>query len=141
MNYTLRAVSAYPLIVMATESLPKSSRNIITRQGIQIVDVDHLVPAAGQHPGFDASFSRFNDIWTKLRVFGLTQFERVILIDSDMIFCRGMDELFDMPLPGRDWIAAAPACVCNPFQIADYPADWYVSIPECLVICAHRTDQ
>jgi hypothetical protein len=58
-------------------------------------------------------------------VFGLEQFERVILIDADMIFLRGMDELFDLELKDG-WIGAAPACVCNPFKIADYPTDWYV---------------
>ena len=124
MNYTLRRVSNYPLVVMVTDALPASSRKIIEAQGMEIVDVDHLVPAAGQHAGFNPQFARFNDAWTKLRVFGLTQYERVIMIDSDMIFTRGMDDIFDLDLPAEDWIAAAPACVCNPFKIAHYPADW-----------------
>jgi len=108
---------------MATDGLPASSRKIIEAQGMEIVDVDHLVPAAGQHGGFDPKFARFNDAWTKLRVFGLTQYERVVMIDSDMIYTRGMDEIFDLEIP-EDWIAAAPACVCNPFKIAHYPVDW-----------------
>lgn len=37
-----------------------------------------------------------------------------------------MDEIFDMPLPGLDWIAAVPACICNPFKVKNYPKDWYV---------------
>jgi alpha-N-acetylglucosamine transferase len=110
---------------MATENLPLWSREVLTKMGLEIIDIPHLAPAAGQHAGFEGGhFARFDDTWTKLRVFGLTQYERLILIDSDMIFLRGMDELFDMELPGRDWIAAAPACTCNPFKIADYPKDW-----------------
>jgi alpha-N-acetylglucosamine transferase len=123
---TMESVSDYPLIIMATDSLPQWARNALTKRGLRIIDVPHLSPAAGQHSGFDPSFVRFNDAWTKLRIFGLTEFERLILIDSDMVFLRGMDELFDYELPGKDWIAAAPACVCNPFQIAHYPEDWYV---------------
>lgn len=122
-HHTLRAVSAYPLVVLATDTLPSSSRAIINNAGMEIIDVPHLSPAAGQHQGFDPSFARFNDAWTKLAVFGLEQYERVILIDADMIFLRGMDDLFEMELQDG-WIAAAPACVCNPFKIADYPADW-----------------
>ena len=117
--------------MLATDTLPQSSREIIQDAGMDIIDVPHLAPAAGQHAGFDPSFARFNDAWTKLAVFGLEQFDRVILIDADMIFLRGMDELFDMELQDG-WIGAAPACTCNPFKIADYPADWYVHLVHCL---------
>ena len=123
---------------MATDSLPQWARNALTKRGLRILDVPHLSPASGQHSGFDPSFVRFNDAWTKLRIFGLTEFERLILIDSDMVFTRGMDELFDYKLPGDDWIAAAPACVCNPFEIAHYPEDWYVSTCCSKIMMADR---
>jgi alpha-N-acetylglucosamine transferase len=121
---TLKAVSKYPLIVMATDTLPAASRRLIKDAGLTIVDIPHLSPATGQHAGFDPTFVRLNDAWTKLQVFGLTQYERLILIDADMIFLRPMDELFDLELPGDDWIGAAPACICNPLKIAHYPSDW-----------------
>ncbi|OCF73611.1 galactinol synthase [Kwoniella mangroviensis CBS 8886] len=127
LHRTLISVSSYPLIVMTTSSLSQSSRETITSSGIEIIEVEHLSPSSDQHSGFDPSFSRFNDAWTKIRVFGLEQFERIILIDSDMIFLRGMDELFDLELPGDDWIAASPACVCNPFKLKHYPEDWIPS--------------
>lgn len=112
---------------MATDSLQQSSREVLKHAGLEIVDVEHLTPASGQHNGFDPTFVRLNDAWTKLRVFGLTQYDRIVLIDSDMIFLRGMDEIFDLELPGHDWIAAAPACICNPLKIAHYPEDWQVA--------------
>jgi alpha-N-acetylglucosamine transferase len=116
---------------MVTDTLPESSRRVIRAAGLTMIDVPHLTPAAGRHPGFDPSFVRLNDAWTKLRVFGLTQYDRLILIDSDMIFLRAMDELFDLQLPGKDWIGAAPACVCNPFKLAHYPEDWYAFAQLC----------
>jgi len=121
---TLRAVSSYPLVVIATDTLPELSRRAISDAGLDIIDISHLSPAAGQHPGFDPTFSRLDEAWTKLRIFSLSQYERIILIDSDMIFLRQMDELFDLELPGPDWIAAVPACVCNPLNISHYPPDW-----------------
>ena len=30
-----------------------------------------------------------------------------------MLIFKNMDELFELPLPGKDWIAANHACVCN----------------------------
>ncbi|WWC58394.1 uncharacterized protein I303_100934 [Kwoniella dejecticola CBS 10117] len=124
LHRTLTSVSSYPLVVMTTPSLSLQSREIIEYAGIEIIEVPHLSPSAAQHTGFDPSFVRFNDAWTKIRVFGLDQFERIILIDSDMIFLRSMDELFDLELPGDDWIGAAPACICNPFKLKHYPDDW-----------------
>ncbi|WVQ97137.1 hypothetical protein IAU59_004247 [Kwoniella sp. CBS 9459] len=124
LNRTLVSVSSYPLIAMTTSSLSASARDLITSSSIPILEVNHLMPSQGQHGGFDPSFSRFDDTWTKLQVFGLDQFETLIMIDSDMIFLKDMDELFDLELPGKDWIAAAPACVCNPLKLAHYPKDW-----------------
>lgn len=124
LHRTLFAVSKYPLIVMATKTLPDFSRHIIVQAGLTIVEVGHLTPAPGQHSGFDVAFERFHDTWTKLQAFGLIDYDRVILIDSDMLFLRAMDELFDIEFPDPSWICAAPACVCNPFKIADYPKDW-----------------
>lgn len=46
-----------------------------------------------------------------------------MLIDSDMIIRKNMDELFDIGLE-RDWIAAAHVCACNPRKFAHYPRDW-----------------
>ena len=52
-----------------------------------------------------------------------TATQRIVLLDSDMIVMRNMDELMDLALPS-DWIAAAHACACNPRKLAHYPPDW-----------------
>jgi len=56
----------------------------------------------------------------------LIEYDRVVLLDSDIIVMRNMDDIFDTELPDG-WIAAAHACACNPRKIPHYPADW---IPE-----------
>ena len=65
----------------------------------------------------------------KLQPFSLTEYERVVQLDSDMLVRQNMDELMDLPLDiGGDRVfAAAHACVCNPRGLAHYPADW---VPE-----------
>ncbi|MCP5916172.1 glycosyltransferase family 8 protein, partial [Klebsiella pneumoniae] len=72
------------------------------------------------HADGSLAFERFQNVWTKLRAFELYEYERVVMIDSDMLMCHNMDELFDRPLE-RGMIAAALACTCNPKQIPTYP--------------------
>jgi len=49
--------------------------------------------------------------------------QRTVLLDSDMIVRKNMDELLEMEL-SKDTIAAAHACACNPRKIPHYPKDW-----------------
>ncbi|CAE6476571.1 unnamed protein product [Rhizoctonia solani] len=120
----------YPMVAMvnplrddSTERLPQEYRNILTSVGIVLREVDYLIPQSGGYRGVEA---RFIDTWSKLRVFGLSEYERVVLIDSDMLVRKNMDELFDLPLE-NGWIAASHACTCNPMRIPHYPPSW---IPE-----------
>lgn len=47
---------------------------------------------------------RFQETWTKLGVFGLWsddgEFDRVVLLDGDMLVCGGVDELMGVELDG-----------------------------------------
>lgn len=117
--------SRYPLVVMVTPPVPQETRQVLRERGMILADVESLLPRAGVH-NVAAHDIRFQDTWTKLRAFGLTEYDRVVLLDSDMIVMRNMDELFDLDL-ASDQIAAVHACACNPRKLPHYPADW---IPE-----------
>ncbi|KAG8219910.1 glycosyltransferase family 8 protein [Butyriboletus roseoflavus] len=123
LEYTLRSVgSEYPLVVMATPALPPEARDILARRRITVIDIKSLHPLAGLHT-LAARDARFADTWTKLRAFELTAYDRIVLLDADMIVMRKMDELMHLQL-GGDEIAAAHACACNPRKLKHYPADW-----------------
>lgn len=87
---------------------------------------------------------RFYDCWSKLAPFGLTEYERVVQLDSDMLVLRNMDELMDLELDapelggkGKRVFAASHACVCNPLKKAHYPKEW---VPEaCAFTSQHGT--
>ncbi|KAF8640458.1 hypothetical protein AX17_000122 [Amanita inopinata Kibby_2008] len=129
-DYGLRAVkSKYPLVAMVTSSLPEDARIVLQRRGIVVREVETLKPQAVAHQ-LHPHDARFEDTWTKLRGFELEEYERVVLLDCDMLVRKNMDELFEIELP-EDEIAAAHVCACNPRKLAHYPADW---IPEN---CAH----
>jgi len=132
LELTLRSVnSRYPLVVMVTPALPQEARDVLNRKGIAMVEVNRLMPEERVHK-LAPHDARFHDTWTKLRGFEMVDYGRIVLLDSDMIVMRNMDELMDLSLP-KDWIAAAHVCACNPRKFPHYPADW---IPEN---CAHTS--
>ncbi|KAH7931120.1 glycosyltransferase family 8 protein [Leucogyrophana mollusca] len=123
LDYTLRAVaSRYPLLVMVTPSLPQEAKDVLNRKGISMKEVSSLQPPEGLH-NLSSHDARFTDTWTKLRSFGLAEYDRIVLLDADMIVMRNMDELMDLDLP-KNWIAAAHVCACNPRKLKHYPPDW-----------------
>ncbi|GEM08222.1 glycosyl transferase [Rhodotorula toruloides] len=69
---------------------------------------------------------RFKHTWSKLQAFAFDDYERVVLLDCDMVVFSNIDSLLEDPdsLPSTDWIAAYHSCVCNPLN-----QDWYE--PDC----------
>lgn len=123
LDYSLKSVqSRYSLVVLVTPTLPQQTKDVLVRCGIPFREVQSLRPGDGQYVLAEHD-ERFADTWTKLRVFELVEYDRVVMLDSDMTVMRNMDELMELDLPA-DWIAAVHACACNPRQLAHYPKDW-----------------
>ncbi|KAJ9473927.1 hypothetical protein PHBOTO_004028 [Pseudozyma hubeiensis] len=125
--------SDYPLVIMATSKLSSRARTILSTMlpsgKIVIRDIEPIYPNS---TATGLAYTRFNEVWTKLRAFELVEYDRVALVDSDMLVLQNMDELFREPNvfdheAGEEWIGASWACTCNPNRISTYPAEW---IPE-----------
>lgn len=134
--------SRYPLVIMATSTLSARARTIVSTMlpagRIVVRDVQPIYPTA---EATGLAYARFNEVWTKLRAFQLVEWDRIALVDSDMLVRNNMDELFHHPSvfdrnrlqgqkddddddEGEEWIGASWACTCNPNRIPTYPADW-----------------
>ncbi|KAJ3510542.1 hypothetical protein NLJ89_g4619 [Agrocybe chaxingu] len=123
LDHCLRAVnSKYPLVVMITPSLPEEVRAILRKRSILMREVKSLQPPNGMHT-LAAHDVRFADTWTKLRGFELIEYTRIVLLDSDMIVLKNMDELMLLDIP-NEHIAAVHVCACNPRRMSHYPKDW-----------------
>ena len=131
LHYALRKHgSKYPLIALYTSTFPTSGHAALDGRNIPKKHVEYLVPSVQRD--FTNSDPRFYDTWSKLTLFSLTEFERVVLLDCDMLVLRNMDELMeDVELDhpalegkGQKVFAAAHACVCNPLRRTHYPVDW-----------------
>ena len=123
----LKHNTRYPLIVLVTPSLLKSSIRALELEldnnyFLKIHHIVPLLPPANQKTTLIAA--RFEDTWTKLRAFELTSYETCVFLDADITVYRNMDEVFDIELPGNDWIAANHACVCNLDHDSWAPGNW-----------------
>ena len=111
-NSMKRIGTRYPLVVMVTSRVDVSIRRELSASGCEVQDVDSLGPP--RHLVTNYVYSRFAEVWTKLRVFGLTEYQRVVYLDADMLLLRDMDELFTTPFAPGERIAAVSDCLCNP---------------------------
>lgn len=137
LDYSLKKhKSAYPLVALYTDTFPAEGLAALDARGIPHQKIKYLLPTKSTRDY--SNDPRFYDCWSKLTPFGLTQYDRVVQLDSDMLVLQNMDELMTMALDdgaaaaaggpdsGRVF-AAGHACVCNPLRKAHYPKDW---VPE-----------
>ncbi|KAF4961983.1 hypothetical protein FSARC_9913 [Fusarium sarcochroum] len=147
LDHSLRAVnSRYPLVALYTDTFPPEGHAALRARGIPAQHIPYLLPTKGRDFSNDP---RFYDCWSKLTPFSLTEYERVVQLDSDMLVLRNMDELMDIELDppsvaetgdkaiSQRVFAAGHACVCNPLKKPHYPKDW---VPEnCAFTSQHST--
>lgn len=130
LDYSLRKhKSKYPLIALYTDTFPPEGHAALEARGIPKKHVKYLLPKL--HKDF-TNDPRFYDCWSKLTPFSLTEYDRVVQLDSDMLVLKNMDELMEMELDpstmggkGQRVFAASHACVCNPLKKPHYPKNWY----------------
>jgi len=135
--------SAYPLVALYTDTFPPEGHAALAARNIPSQRIEYLLPKISKDYSNDP---RFYDCWSKLAPFSLTQYDRVVQLDSDMLVLKNMDELMEMELDGPEKegkgdkvFAAGHACVCNPLKKPHYPKDW---VPEnCAFTSQHSTPE
>jgi hypothetical protein len=66
------------------ERLPQEYRDVLVQAGCILKEIDYLLPTSG---GYTGAESRFIDTWTKLRGFGLSEYE-VRTHNADVLICE-----------------------------------------------------
>ncbi|TID22419.1 hypothetical protein E2P81_ATG11524 [Venturia nashicola] len=126
--YTLKKHgSKYPLVVLYTSTLSENATRALELEArnsnILLRKCEPLLPRKDIKTLLIAK--RFEDTWTKLRVFELIDYDTVCYLDADMAIYRPMDQIFSRAsgLPS-DWLAANHTCVCNLDNDSWAPEDW-----------------
>ncbi|KAK5175971.1 hypothetical protein LTR44_011467 [Exophiala sp. CCFEE 6388] len=123
--------SKYPLLIQYTSTLGDEAVSALEEESrnygrIQLQKVELLLPRKDQENTGSVA-ERFKDTFTKLRAFELYKlgFTRVGFLDADMAVFNNPDELLESKLPGRDWLGANHACVCNLDHDSWAPTEWH----------------
>ncbi|KAK7743425.1 hypothetical protein SLS62_010569 [Diatrype stigma] len=122
--------SRYRLKVMVTRAVERDAEYMraFAVAGIPTIVVDPIEPAPR-----DGKVNR--GTWEKLAPWGFTEYERVVLLDSDQIILHNIDYMMEVDLP-EGWIASTHACTCNPRKLPHYSKSW---VPEnCAFTAANQ---
>lgn len=120
-------------MALYTDAFPEEGHKALDARGILKQHVAYLLPSTPKEYTNDP---RFYDCWSKLTPFSLTEYERVVQLDSDMLVLNNMDELMELDLDppsqngdGNRVFACSHACTCNPLKKPHYPKEWSVIPP------------
>ncbi|KAG0168929.1 hypothetical protein DFQ28_002447 [Apophysomyces sp. BC1034] len=124
LKYTLdKFKSAFPLLILHTPIVSEEALDVLRDAGCLLREIEPVRPKGK----VTYLYERFGDTWTKLVAWDQEDYERLVLLDADMLPLHNMDELMTMSLPDTRWVAASHACVCNPQKVKAYPVNWIPS--------------
>jgi hypothetical protein len=89
-----------PMVLMVTPDVPAPARLRLAAQGWTLREIE---PVKNPTPARQQLFPRFDKVFAKLRAWELADFDKVVLLDADMVVRRPIDALFERPE-----LAAAP---------------------------------
>lgn len=98
LTYSLKQVqSQYPLTVVIPKSMDSETKNHIAKLNIAIIESDNIEIDMKNISSLNKQEERWNSTFFKLNIFKLTQFEKIVFLDSDMIILQNIDDLFEKP--------------------------------------------
>lgn len=89
-----------PFVVLVAPHVTAEKQKILAEEGATVIPVELLEPNAETnwiHPGEE----RFIDQFTKLRLWTLTQYERILYLDADMLLMKSLDDIWDEPVANQ----------------------------------------
>lgn len=91
--------TSYPFTVLITGKVSPTTEDKLKQYDLQVIKTtDNIVlPKEIRERNINANFPHWNETLNKLFMFELTQFDKIIYLDSDMIVLENIDELFSKP--------------------------------------------
>ncbi|KAL1801567.1 hypothetical protein ACET3X_001909 [Alternaria dauci] len=85
----------HDVIVMVTPTVSQSRRDRLEKDGaiVHAVEFLHTPNDGWVHP----KLHRWDDVMTKLRVWEMTQYDRIVVMDGDSMLLKNLDPVFDDP--------------------------------------------
>ena len=95
----IKKLCRYPLLVIASRNLSEVVYAKMRGHNIPYVAVDDIDVSDGllRATREDAWFAHWAKSLLKLRIFELTEYEKIVYIDSDIMLIDSVDEVFELP--------------------------------------------
>ena len=90
----MKTLPVHPFLTLLTTDISTTTHDALNRHNIafSVMDKDIMNP----HEGVDTE-DRWYHTYAKLGIFGLSQYDKIVYLDADMIILQNIDELFDKP--------------------------------------------
>lgn len=108
-NATTRDSFNRPFVILATPNVPQKQIRVLESHGAIVKTVATIDPPPGT-VDFEKINPRYRDQFTKLRVWSMTEYRRILYLDADTLIIRPLHNVFDTPtkLKGdEEWLFAA----------------------------------
>lgn len=115
----------YSVIVMASTSVPEEELapfRAIT--GVQTLRVSPLYAPKKCLDSLPTNQRRLGAAPTKLHYWNMTQYERIMVLDTDMLFLRNIDHLFDTNMGDAHFAASLNGCQGKPMSHESTQKRW-----------------
>lgn len=91
--------SKYKLIVIISKNISNRTEMILKSQEIDTLRLNYKIsmPKEIEDANEQRGLKNWNNTMDKLSIFEMTQYEKIVYLDSDMIVLKNIDELFDYP--------------------------------------------
>lgn len=145
LSYSLKKVNTqYPLTVVVPVDMPEHTKQRIADLGLPIIEatgitVDDDLLAANPE-------KRWNLTLFKLNIFKLTQFDKIVFLDLDMIVMGNLDHLFEYPhlsavAAGQCKVKSWTALNSGILVIAPNVSDYEGLVGCCSEVCRVRLEK
>ena len=95
---SLREVDArYPLLAVCSNAVSEKTKRILKRYDMEYIVLEDAIKVDTTKYNVAPGYEHWNNTLDKLYVFSLTDYDKVIFMDSDMMVVRNIDHLFDTP--------------------------------------------
>lgn len=98
LNWSLKRVkSAYPLLVLCSNSVSKNTLSILRKRHLDCSVLEESIVVDTSEVNTAKGYDHWNKTFDKLFIWSLTQYKKVVFLDSDMHVIKNIDYLFDCP--------------------------------------------
>jgi len=85
----------YPIYCMVSEEVSEQNRSLLEKAGCEVVEVPKIHSSSSGEDGDRFEIGKNWLTFTKLNVFNMTQFDKIVYLDADCVVLKNIDNMFE----------------------------------------------